>query len=249
MKELWSKTPDWARLLIFLALLGGFPVGSSLVGDFSYRINLSRCNNGNNEACEKIPDWNTKNGVITNEDYIAEKAAKAKAKKIELAKSKATKRANDCIAASGLSSECLLFNTELLDADLLSRVKPFIAKQQIIAKEKAAAEAKFKAEGWVEQKPGIFVKWCKNASFSYPKKGDCPYTDTYMDSVWRMMVWCKERSCGNIYAKINILQGSGGPVVGWTNDTAYGDYGQKVVLTFQTSSNGNRARLVEFTTY
>ena len=70
-----------------------------------------------------------------------------------------------------------------------------------------------------------------------------------MDKSWRMMVWCKERSCGNIYAKINILQGNDGPVVGWTNDIAYGDYGQKVVLTFQTSSNGNRASLVEFKTY
>ena len=157
-------------------------------------------------------------------------------------------QAERCIKNKG-GADCIGIKTELLDSDLLAQAQPYIDSQKIIEEAKAAAEAKLKAEGWWEQKPGIFVKWCKNASSSYPKRGDCPYTDSYMDSVWRMMVWCKERSCGNIYAKINILQGSDGPVVGWTNDTAYGDYGQKVVLTFQTSSNGNRASLVEFKTY
>ena len=37
-------------------------------------------------------------------------------------------------------------------------------------------------------------------------------------------------------------------LVGWTNDTAYGGYGQKVVLMFGSSTSGS-GRLVEFKTY
>ena len=163
-------------------------------------------------------------------------------------KANAEYRAQNCIENKG-GEYCLGIKTDLLEADLLAKAQPYIDTQKIIEEANKAAEAKFKAEGWWERKPGIFVKWCKNASSSYPKRGDCPYTDTYMDSVWRMMVWCKERRCGNIYAKINIIKGKDGPVMGWTNDTAFGDFGQKVILTFQTNSNGDRARLVEFTTY
>ena len=74
-------------------------------------------------------------------------------------------------------------------------------------------------------------------------------TEAYLDRVSRMMVWCRDKSCGNIYAKVNFIQGEGGPVVGWTNDTAYGDYGQKVILTFQTNARGGVTSLVEFRTY
>ena len=57
------------------------------------------------------------------------------------------------------------------------------------------------------------------------------------------MVWCKERACGDIYARLNISQN--GTVVGWTNETAYGGFGQKVVLTFGSYTSG-RGHIVEF---
>ena len=57
------------------------------------------------------------------------------------------------------------------------------------------------------------------------------------------MVWCKERACGDIYARMNIL--NGGTVVGWTNETAYGGYNQKVVLTFGSYTRG-QGNIVEF---
>ncbi|MDA9587373.1 hypothetical protein N9R98_00795, partial [bacterium] len=101
-------------------------------------------------------------------------------------------------------------------------------------------EAKFKAEGWWEKEPGIFMRWCGD---EHPY---CPGKRSYQDYSWRAMVWCKERACGNIYAKLNILQN--GTVVGWTNETAYGGYGQKVVLTFGSSTRGS-GQLVEFKTW
>jgi hypothetical protein len=129
------------------------------------------------------------------------------------------------------------------DLDRLKRQEDEARKREVTrqnlaaaaAKAKADAEAKFKAEGWWETEPGILVRWCD----------DCSGSETYMDYVWRMEVWCKERACGDIYARINIQRGSDGPIVGWTNETAYGDIGQRVILTFQSSTPGN-ASLTEF---
>ena len=42
------------------------------------------------------------------------------------------------------------------------------------------------------------------------------------------------------------MDGSNGPVIGWTNETEYGGIGQKVILTFQSSTSGS-ASLTEFT--
>ena len=98
--------------------------------------------------------------------------------------------------------------------------------KQAADREQAAAKAKadFEAEGWWEQEPGIFVRWCGG------EHGYCPGEESYQDYSWRAMVWCKERACGDIYARMNISQN--GTVVGWTNETAYGGYGQNVVITF-----------------
>jgi hypothetical protein len=106
------------------------------------------------------------------------------------------------------------------------------------AEEIAKADAKFKAEGWWEASNGVYVRWCTDAN---PCPGSA--SDHYTAKVWRAMVWCKERACGDIYARMNIS--SGGAVIGWTNDTAYGDYGQKVVLTFGSHLSG-KGQIVEF---
>lgn len=115
------------------------------------------------------------------------------------------------------------------------------AQTKKVTDENAAAKAKFKAEGWWEQKPGIFMRWCDREHPSCPG----PTSNGYSDYTWRAMVWCKERACGDIYARLNILQN--GVVVGWTNDTAYGGYGQKVVLTFGSATRGSGS-IVEFVT-
>ena len=127
-----------------------------------------------------------------------------------------------------------------MEAEEKARKAYVSAQNAAAAKEKAATEAKFKAEGWWEPQPGIFLTWCKNVYCPGPT------SNGYSDYTWRAMVWCKERACGNIYARLNITQN--GTVVGWTNDTAYGGYGQKVVLTFGSSTRGNGS-IVEFKAY
>lgn len=112
-------------------------------------------------------------------------------------------------------------------------------REAALAKKRQEEEAKFKAEGWWEQQPGIFVRWCDGDDKPCPgSRGN-----GYSDYTWRAMVWCKERACGDIYARLNISQS--GTVVGWTNDSAYGGYGQKVVLTFGSSTRGS-GQIVEF---
>ena len=110
------------------------------------------------------------------------------------------------------------------------------ARKAKAAEENRKAAAKFAAEGWWQQQPGIYVRWCTD-------KNPCPYTKSYQDYTWKAMVWCKERACGDIYARLNISQN--GTVVGWTNETAYGGYNQKVVLTFGSYTRG-RGNIVEF---
>lgn len=235
----------------------------AFVGELLFRNEIKACNKGGEEECKNLIQNNTHldlddfnlvtNPIFKNlyNDYELDKANKKRIEEEEKAlqknKSLAKNNAQKCLESPGII--CLSIKTEFLDNELLASVKPLIDQQNKIKEEKEAADAKFKAEGWWEPKKGIFVRWCKDASYRYPAKGDCPRTDSYLDTVWRLMVWCRDRRCGDIYAKINLFQGSDGPVIGWTNDTAYGDYGQKVILTFQTNSNASYARLVEFSTY
>ena len=105
------------------------------------------------------------------------------------------------------------------------------------SKANAAAEAKFKAEGWFQLKPGIYGRWCTETCNNSKVIGRSTY--------WLMEVWAKDRSAGDIYARINIT--SNGTVVGWTNDTTYLSHGQKGILTFSTYQSGvNGAQLTEF---
>jgi len=105
---------------------------------------------------------------------------------------------------------------------------------------KRAAEAKFKAEGWWEEKPGVYVRWCTQTCSKAEVIGNQSY--------WLMEVWAKDRAAGDIYAQINVLEG--GTVIGWTNDTAYLSKGQKGVLTFAKYLPGYgsqyQAELVKF---
>ena len=118
-----------------------------------------------------------------------------------------------------------------------------IAEREKAAREaKRKADAAFKAEGWWEQEPGIFVRWCTKTCSSADVIGDASY--------WLMEVWARDRAAGDIYAQINVLQN--GTVVGWTNDTAFLAQGQKGVLTFTkyTPGSGSNygAQLTKFTT-
>lgn len=73
-----------------------------------------------------------------------------------------------------------------------------------VASERAAAEAKLKAKGqragWWGEEPGIYIRWCDGEHPWCPG----PKRNGYSDYTWRAMVWCKERPCGNIYARLNI---------------------------------------------
>jgi multidrug efflux pump subunit AcrA (membrane-fusion protein) len=111
------------------------------------------------------------------------------------------------------------------------------AQRKAAAKaEKEAAEAKLQAEGWWEQQPGIFVRWCTDTCSRSKVIGDNTYS--------LMEVWAKDAHAGDIYAQVNLLRN--GVVVGWTNDTMYLSRGQRGVLTFDSYIDADSMSLVKF---
>ena len=114
------------------------------------------------------------------------------------------------------------------------------AAEAKIAEAKAQADAKFKAEGWFQLEPGIYGRWCTKTCSTAEVIGDQAY--------WLMEVWAKDRAAGDVYAQINIVRD--GVIIGWTNDTAYIDHGQRAVLTFGkyglNDPGQNQAQLVKF---
>lgn len=163
---------------------------------------------------------------------------------------------------TGLSKACKKINFNYLskfDSSLSNELNDFISNKKIEVakeveekeKENAAQLAKAKKDReefeklkWWEIRKGILARYCTSG----PKP--CSSGAVIGDQSYVLVeIWCKERACGDIYAKVNLLD-SEGTVVGWTNDTSYGGYGQKVLLTFSSyQENWSKARLVEFTTY
>ena len=114
------------------------------------------------------------------------------------------------------------------------------AQRKKIASQASAEDAKVKAEGWFQVANGIYGRWCTETCSNAEVIGNAAY--------WLMEVWAKDRSAGDIYAQINVLQN--GTVIGWTNDTAYLSRGQKGILTFTKYLPGSggqyKAQLVKF---
>ena len=178
---------------------------------------------------------------------VSEAVKAAKARQELISKAKACILEKSIYSCDGIDKQEVASINPDLAKDLNNAIwsaKQKVAERKRKEQERIAREKREKAEwdraGWWEQKPGIFVRWCKPVGCPGPR------SNGYSDYTWRAMVWCKERACGDIYAKLNIERN--GVVVGWTNDTAYGGYGQKVVLMFGSSTSGS-GRLVEFKTY
>ena len=172
---------------------------------------LDACNSGSIEDCKYVAELYSLKNRITNADWQAKLTAKKEAN----AKKKA-----DIAAAAEASRK---------------RLSKQAAKERA---ETAAAEAKFKAEGWFQLKPGIYGRWCTHTCNNATVIGDANY--------WLMEVWSKGRTAGDIYARVNILKNN--VVVGWTNDTAYLSHGQKGILTFSKylPGRGYSAQMTEF---
>jgi hypothetical protein len=92
--------------------------------------------------------------------------------------------------------------------------------------------------GWsTTSKEGVYTKWCK--------KGECDTSSVIGEQRYAiLMVWCKESACGDIYARVNLLNASE-VVIGYTNDTGYGNLGDKVQLTLSSYSDFSSMHLTE----
>ena len=153
--------------------------------------------------------------------------------------------AKRCVAFKSLDS-CEGLNSTLLkevDPELQKKYNDALwsAKRAAIEEEKKEKarlarikreEEEFKRLKWWEASNGIYARYCTSG----PKP--CSSSGVIGDASYVLVeIWCKERACGDIYGRVNLLNNSG-TVVGWTNDTGYGGFGQKVVLTFDTYREG-----------
>jgi hypothetical protein len=86
-----------------------------------------------------------------------------------------------------------------------------------------AIKATPEGQGWSEKEDGIYGRWCKE---------NCNPTNI-ADNYAVYEIWCKERACGDVYIQANLIT-SEGTVIGWTNETGYGDKGQKIQLTLDS---------------
>ena len=97
-------------------------------------------------------------------------------------------------------------------------------------------EAKVKAEGWYEMKPGIYARWCTETCSLAKVIGSGSYS--------LMEVWAKDAHAGDIYARVVLLRD--GEVVGYIKDTIHLSRGQRGVLTFDSYFDADSAKLTEF---
>jgi len=92
-------------------------------------------------------------------------------------------------------------------------------------------------DGWeTTSKEGVYSKWCK--------VGECDTSKMSGQQGSILMLWCKDQACGDIYAQVNLVNASG-VVIGYTNDTGYGNKGDKVQLTLSSYSDFSSMRLTE----
>ena len=138
--------------------------------------------------------------------------------------------------ALGLRKDALKQAKAEAEKQAAARKERQAAAEAKIAEAKAQADAKFKAEGWWEAQPGIFVRWCTNTCNNSKVIGDNRYS--------LMEVWAKDAHAGDIYAQVNLERS--GVVIGWTNDTMYLSRGQRGVLTFDSYQYFDQAQLVKF---
>lgn len=118
---------------------------------------------------------------------------------------------------------------------LLAVLTPSTDTRTTQAPEVQTSTPKPPPKGWSQtDTPGIYYRWCHN----------CKAPAYSIGSYVQLKIWCKEQACGDIYARVNLLDGQG-TVVGWTNDTAYGGIGQKVVLTFDSAENYKSVEITE----
>jgi hypothetical protein len=120
-----------------------------------------------------------------------------------------------------------------------------MARSLVVTPEPTVADPSENApDGWVLIRPGIFRRWCMND----PECAGAEEKDFTGNGYTALLVWCRDRPCGDIYARVNLLDGSG-VVVGWTNDTGYGGMGQKVLLVFRMSEGSSKSQLTELKMY
>jgi hypothetical protein len=98
-------------------------------------------------------------------------------------------------------------------------------------------------DGWFSTGlDGIFVGYCHRRTV-FPYQMETPECQVAVKKAGEdsyplvVMVWCRDRPCGGIYIEANQVS-ENGSVMGWTNDTGNGQYGDVVYLSLRSYYQG-----------
>ena len=150
-------------------------VGAIGLGVHRYQVGAARA-----EATKKADNLYSAKKCITGHSPLSQKA-------------KAAYRDCDLVKPDLLPEEIKPDFTEALAKNEAFKVVQLKRLEELAKKadkEKAAAEDKFKAEGWWEEEPGIFVRWCGG------EDPYCPGKRSYQDYSWRVWSGAKNELAG-----------------------------------------------------
>tara|TARA_Y100001978_G_scaffold189944_1_gene192673 strand:+ start:66 stop:755 length:690 start_codon:yes stop_codon:yes gene_type:complete len=158
-----------------------------------------------------------------------------------------------CIEKNGESEICDEVQEYMLEGNVLKQISKIKEKLradywkkreeeekilEITRREEEAETKKLINEGW---------EWINN-DFIYRICGGenaaCDDSLINFDSNWKIVVWCKERACGNFFIAMEVIKDS--QSVGYVSKESCGNEGEKVILDLHPKINGDYLRFSEF---
>jgi len=127
---------------------------------------------------------------------------------------------------------------EKLRADYWKKQKEEERILEIARREEEAESRRLIDEGW---------EWINN-DFIYRicggKNAACEDSPINFNSNWKILVWCKERACGDFFIAMEVIKNN--QSVGYVTKESCGNEGEKVMLVLQPKINGDYLRFSQF---
>ena len=163
------------------------------------------------------------------------------------------KNAQLCIEKNGESEICNEVQEYMLEGKVLKQISEIKEKLradywkkreeeekilEIARREEEAESRRLIDEGW---------EWINN-DFLYRicggKNAACDDSLINFDSNWKIVVWCKDRACGDFFLAMEVIKDN--QSVGYVSKVSCGNEGEKVILDLHPKINGDYLRFSEF---
>ena len=163
------------------------------------------------------------------------------------------KNAQLCIEKNGESEICNEVQEYMLEGKVLKQISEIKEKLradywkkreeeekilEIARREEEAESRRLIDEGW---------EWINN-DFIYRicggKNAACEDSIINSDSNWKIVVWCKDRACGDFFIAMEVIKNN--KFIGYVSKESCGNKGEKVIVDLQPKIKGDYLRFSEF---